>query len=140
MSIVRWADWSPASDATPVVDHVVHRDAERVLAALDDHAEAVADEHDVDSGLVHESCGRRVVRGDHRDALAAGLHPLKVQDRFTRHGCSYDASDGSEVLAVSARVGFSRVLPARGSRGHNNILTPFFDWRVEPRCHAKARG
>ena len=49
--------------------------------ALDDHAERVADEDDVDAGLVGQRRERRVVRGDHDDLVldrpACALRPAR---------------------------------------------------------------
>ncbi len=41
-----------AADGAGVVDHFVERDWEGVVVAEDDHAEGVADEEDVNTGLV----------------------------------------------------------------------------------------
>ena len=63
-----------AHDRAAVVDHLVERDGERRVVALDDHAERIADEQHVGAGFVEEPRERGVVGGEHGDLLAALLH------------------------------------------------------------------
>ena len=44
------------------------------VVAEHDHRRGVADEDQVDAGLVGDAAGRRVVGGDHHDLVAAPLH------------------------------------------------------------------
>ena len=59
-----------ARHAAAVIDDVVDRDGHRRVETLNDHAEAVADEHDVGAGHVDELREARVVRGQARNRLA----------------------------------------------------------------------
>ena len=61
-----------------MVDHVVEGDLQGVFVALDDHPEAVVDQHHVGASLIDETRHRGVIGGDHGDLLA-GLHLLKVR-------------------------------------------------------------
>ena len=62
-----------AADGAGVVQHVVHGDAEGVWVAEDGHAEGVADEEDVDAGLVDQAGGGVVVGGEGGDGGGALL-------------------------------------------------------------------
>jgi hypothetical protein len=67
-----------ACDATHVVDDVVDGHRQRAVVSLHDHAERIADEHEVDAVLVHDARESRVVGGEHDElaaiALRAGQH------------------------------------------------------------------
>jgi len=54
-----------------VVEHLVHRHRQRVVVAEHHHRERVADQHQVDAGLVGEKRAGVVVGGDHGEPLAA---------------------------------------------------------------------
>ena len=64
----------PADDGPRVMEHLVHRDAHGRLVAERDLAQRIADEDHRDAGVVEDARGREVVRGEHRDALAVGVH------------------------------------------------------------------
>ena len=78
MSATTRARCRAADDGLRVVDHLGHRDAHRRLVAEHDLAERVADEEHRDARFVEDPGGRVVVRGEHRDALAVGVHPRDV--------------------------------------------------------------
>ncbi len=80
-----------------VMEHLVHRDAHRLLVAEHDHAERVADEDERHAGLVDDARGRVVVGGQHRDAHAFGVHLRDV-------GQGYAANR----LAAVGRLGLGR--------------------------------
>jgi hypothetical protein len=85
-----------AGDEPRVVDHLVERHRQRGLVALHHIAEAVADQDQVDPGLVEDAREREVVGGQHRASLAAlfargeGSHGetgvARRGDRKRRHG------------------------------------------------------
>jgi hypothetical protein len=90
-----------------VIDDVVERDRHRRIVALDHHAERIADEHDIDAGLVDQRGVARVVGGQARDLLAVRLHLAERGDvdRRTRriaelelriHGAPYSAARMTE--------------------------------------------
>jgi hypothetical protein len=62
-------------DRLGVIDDVIERDRHGRVVPLDHHAERVADQHDVDAGLVGQRGIARVIARDARDLLAARLHP-----------------------------------------------------------------
>jgi hypothetical protein len=82
----------PASDASAVVDHVLEGHAQGVRMALDDHADAVADEDDVDVGGIDQTRHGGVIGGDHGDLCVLGLHSLKVQYGLAAHDSSHSCS------------------------------------------------
>ncbi len=63
-----------AAHGACVVKHLVHSDGEGVFVAENDHGERIADEDEIDAGLVDEARGRVVVGGERRDRLALALH------------------------------------------------------------------
>ena len=69
-----------AHDRLRVGEHLVHGDGHRVVVAQLHHAEAVADEDDVDPRLVHALRLRERVGGDHGDLLLVLLHRQQVGD------------------------------------------------------------
>ena len=73
MSTIRNARRRPRA-THGVIDHVLDGDRHRRVVPLDDHAERVADEHDVGAGEIDELREARVVRGEARDRLARLLH------------------------------------------------------------------
>jgi len=74
-------DLRPAGNGAGVVEHVLHRHGERRVVSEDDHAERVPDEDGVHARAVESARGREVVRGEHRDWLAAVLLRLKREER-----------------------------------------------------------
>ena len=56
----------PARDRAAVIDDVVQRDRHRGVVALDHHAERIADQHQVDAGVVDQRREAGVVGGDGR--------------------------------------------------------------------------
>ena len=90
--------------------------------ALDDHAHRVADEDDVDPGLVGQRRERRVVRGDHDDLVldhpAVRLAPGEAGDRdlLHVHRTSLLTSDDAHVTDGGAARGTRRGT-ARGTTG-----------------------
>src|SRR5438552_12999125 len=63
----------PRHDAA-VIDHLIHRDRQGRVVPLDDHAERISDEENLDSGAIEEAGEGGVVGREHRDALAGLLH------------------------------------------------------------------
>ena len=63
-----------ARHAPRVIDHVLQAHRRRRAAALQHVAQRIADQQDVDAGLVQHAREGRVVAGQHRDLLAAGVH------------------------------------------------------------------
>ena len=84
-----------AAHGARVVEHLVHGDGERVFVAKDDHGERVADEDEIDAGLVDEARGGVVVGGERGDGLALALH-------FAEGGHG-DFGDGERRAAEDAR-------------------------------------
>ena len=62
-----------AADGAGVVDHFVERDGESVVVAENDHAERVANEEDIDAGLIGKARSRVVVGGETDDFLRCGI-------------------------------------------------------------------
>ncbi len=97
-------------------DHLVHRRGDGGVVAEDGHRRRVADEDEVGAGLVREAAGRRVVRRDHDDRLAARLHAGQLGDGELAGGgragcggaraCAHDSSS-------SGRLSIRRVVPTR---------------------------
>ncbi len=67
-----------ARGARGVIDHLIDRDRQRARMTLHDHAERIADQHDVDAGGIGRRGEARVVRGDRDDLLAAPLALAKL--------------------------------------------------------------
>ncbi len=63
-----------AAHGARVVQHLVDGDGQRVFVAEDDHGERVADEDEIDAGLVDKARGGVVVGGERGDGLALALH------------------------------------------------------------------
>ena len=62
-----------AADGAGVVEHLVHCDRERVGVAEHGHGEGIADQREVDTGFVDESCGGIIDSGEGGDACPAAL-------------------------------------------------------------------
>jgi len=62
-----------AADGMGVVQHLVHGDGQGAVIAEDGHAERVADEEQVNAGLVDEGARGIVIRGERGDGLAGLL-------------------------------------------------------------------
>ena len=71
--------------AATVVDHLVEGDGQGVVAALHDHAEAVAHEDHVDARGIDQPGHRVVVGGDQDEGGVLGLLATKVQDAQAGH-------------------------------------------------------
>jgi hypothetical protein len=85
---------SPARHRAAVVDDVVDGHPERVVVALDHHAERVAHEQQVSAGLVEDARERGIVGGHHHQGLTA------------LGGTNGGDGDGGELLVdVRRRVG-----------------------------------
>ena len=101
----------PPAGQPGVVHHLVEGHGQRVRHALDDHAHRVADEDDVDPGLVGQRRERRVVRGDHDDLVldrpAVRLAPGEAGDRdlLHVHRTSLLTSDDAHVTDGDAATG-----------------------------------
>ena len=63
-----------ADDARGVVDHVVQGDGQRGFVPGHHVGGTVADQNDINSGLIDQTGHAVVVGGEHGDALAALLH------------------------------------------------------------------
>ena len=64
-----------------VVDHVIHGHRHGRVMSLDDHAEGVADQRDVDPGLIQPHRKAGVINGQAGDLLAALLHLSERAER-----------------------------------------------------------
>ena len=51
-------------DRTAVIDDVLQRDGHGRVVTLDDHAERIADQHQIDARVIHQRCEARVVGRD----------------------------------------------------------------------------
>ena len=110
-----------AADGAGEHQHLVHRDRDGVAVAEDVVGGGVADQHDVDPGVLDDRGGRVVVRGDHDDRLAqrALLGELEEGDRGAAHGVGRtltapfgSAPRRSGVAALSMRtLSIRRVVP-----------------------------
>ena len=72
-----------AADGGGEHQHLVDRDRHGAGVAEHGHGGGVADQHDVDAGLLGDLGARVVVGGDHRDRLA---ERLLLGERRQRHG------------------------------------------------------
>ena len=105
-----------AADGAGVVQHLVHGDGEGGIVTENDHGEGVADEDEVDAGLVDEARGRVIVCGEAGDGDAREFLVLNGLDgdfggaaaglgrgaRVTRGGDAHGFS--SAALVVSDRM------------------------------------
>ena len=64
-----------------VIDHVVDRDRHRGVVSLDHHAERVADQHQIDAGLIEQHRKTGVVTGERGDGLAVLAHAPQRRQR-----------------------------------------------------------
>ena len=71
----------PLRDRAAVIDDVLQRDRHGRVVTLDHHAERIADQHQVDAGVVDERREARVVSGDAGDLLALRLHAARAWRR-----------------------------------------------------------
>ena len=69
-------------DRLAVIDHVVERDGHGRVVTLDHHAERIADEHEIDTGIVDERREARVIGGDAGDLFAFGLSCARASRRL----------------------------------------------------------
>src|SRR5262249_38578068 len=72
--------FSPSSDGSAVVDHLVHRHRQGGAMPLNHHSQGVAYQDGIRSRFVENPRKRRVVSGYHADLLADLLKPLKRLD------------------------------------------------------------
>jgi hypothetical protein len=91
-----------AADGAGEHQQLVHRDRDRVAVAEHVVGGRIADEHDVDAGVLDDQGARVVVGGDHDDRLAqrALLGELEQGDRLA-------------LLLVTGWGGHGRLLPGR---------------------------
>ncbi len=68
-----------ARDHAHVVEHLVHLHRQGGVVAGEHHRGRIADQDDVDAGLVDEARGEEVVGGEGRDLLMRLLHLLQAQ-------------------------------------------------------------
>ncbi len=76
-----------------VVNHLVHRDAERIRQTHDDVRARIADEQHIDPGVVHEFRGGIIVGGQHGDLFARLLALPECHRRDTVHDSNLLARD-----------------------------------------------
>ena len=69
-----------AGHGAGVMEHVLHRHGKRRVVPEHDHAERVPDEDGVHARAIESASRREVVRGEHRDRLAAVLLRLKREE------------------------------------------------------------
>ena len=75
-----------AFDAGDVVSHIGNADRQGAVMALQDHAQGVADQQHLDSGLAGNLGEGGVVAGQHGDFLTALLEALQGGQGYIRHG------------------------------------------------------
>ena len=113
--------WSISAIVTRTVD----------LVAEHDLAERIADEDHRDAGLVEDPRGREVVRGEHRDALAVGVHPARCRRRSGGGrllGCAHaDSAPACGSIAGPVCAAASRASNARATRSRIRSATSRFD-------------
>ena len=97
-------------DRADMVDHLVRRQGDGSRIAEDDHRKGIADENDVDSGLLHQDCRGVIVRGHHGDAFFFLFHFLQFLDRHFGHvvhttpfGLRYGCHHGRGAAAAIPR-------------------------------------
>ena len=109
--------WSISSIVTRTVDLVAERDL----------AERIADEDHRDAGVVEDPRGREVVRGEHRDPLAVGVHPADVGDRVaggrSARWRSCDRPSRARRAAHAVCAAASRASNARATRSRIRSAT-----------------
>ena len=105
-----------AHDGLGVDEHLVHRDGHGVLVAQLDHAEAVADQDDVDARLVDDQALGVRVGGDHRDLLPLALHCQQVDHEQLLDVAHVQRSPSVTVLSYCTRNRGTARRPARGGR------------------------
>ena len=85
--------------------HLVDRHRNRrPLVAEHDHRGRVADEDDVDAGVLGEACAGRVVGGDHDDLVAAALHRGELGERQLSGGWGAHAGAPSRTTLSIRRT------------------------------------
>ena len=89
-----------AAHGAGVVQHLVHGDGEGVFVAEHDHGERVADQDQVDAGLVDQARGGIVVGGERGDGLALALHLSECG-----HGDFCDRDDRRRRSRAAGEVG-----------------------------------
>ena len=109
-----------AVDGAREDDHLVDRRGHGRVVAEHDHRGRVADEDQVDAGVVGDPPGRRVVRGHHHDAVAAALHLADLGQRQLarggRAGCGLARTGGHERSPFGrGTLSISRVEPTRAA-------------------------
>ena len=96
--------------------HLVDRDGNgRPFVAEHDHRSRVADEDDVDAGILGEACAGRVVGGDHDDLVAAALHRGELGKR--QLSCRWGAH--LEAPSVRTTLSIRRTPPTRIGGGED---------------------
>ncbi len=101
-------------------DHLVGRRRNCRVVAEHDHRGRVADQDQVDAGVVGDAPRRRVVRGHHHDAVAAALHLADLGQReLARRGCpgsglAWAGGHGRSPFG-RATLSISRVEPTRAA-------------------------
>src|SRR5229473_4089233 len=70
-----------------MIQHIAQSYRQRAVSSLYHHPKTVADQQDIDSRLVEDSCEGIIVGRQHRDWRSCGLHPCQVSytDFFLCH-------------------------------------------------------
>src|SRR5580658_7006353 len=118
-----------ASDGSAVVTHFVDSHGQRALEPLHDHPERVADEDDVDSGLVDQAGHRKVVRRYRDDARARNFHSPDIVDG--------DLVAGSSAVAAGSHSAAEGVA---SSPTDGKMAIPLSPHYVAPSCKGCGPG
>ncbi len=89
-----------AAHGARVVQHLVDGDGKRVFMAENDHGERVADENEIDAGLVDKPRGGVVVGGERGDGLALALHFAE-----RGHGDFWEGTPGCARMRARGKIG-----------------------------------
>lgn len=96
-----------------MVQHVIERDMGRVGKTQYNHAERVANEQDIDAGVIEQPCGRVVVGGERCDRETAFAGTQGCGFLVGSHGGGKTKSPrlGRRLDAMATRKGVEPFLP-----------------------------
>src|SRR5690606_3318272 len=101
---------APTDHGFGVVEHVVEGHMERRRVAENDIAQRVTHEYDWDARAIGDLCRRIIVRGDHRDPLAALLHLLDIENRGS-HTALLPPVSLLFLASIQATAHFALIVP-----------------------------
>ena len=96
-----------------MVQHVGERDMSRIGKSQHHHAERIADEEDIDAGVIEQPCGRVVVGGERCDRETAFAGTQGCGFLVGSHGGGKTKSPrlGRRLFAMATRKGVEPFLP-----------------------------